>query len=319
VIRAADAAAGPKEAEIMNLHVRIGTRGSALALRQAEIVSDLLRKRDCITEVVVIKTAGDRITSLPLHGFGGKGLFVKEIQEALLDCRIDVAVHSLKDYPVENPPELFLPCVPEREDPRDAFVLSPAMGGSSIPEKARIGTGSLRRKFQLLLLGPGWEIVPLRGNVDSRLRKVESGIFDFIVLASAGLKRLGYEDLISGHFSLGEVIPAVGQGAIAVETRKDSRDLNDLLAKLDDKKARMETETERKFLRDLQGSCTTPVGIHAEISGGRMRVSAFLSSLSGAKRIRDEVEGNASDHLDLAGELFERFLTLGARELLCEV
>lgn len=303
----------------MNLHVRIGTRGSALALRQAEIVSDLLKKRDCITEVMVIKTTGDSIKGRPLHGFGGKGLFVKEIQEALLDGRIDIAVHSLKDYPVENPSELFLPCIPEREDARDAFVLSPVVGGSSIPEKARIGTGSLRRKFQLNLLNPGWEVVPLRGNVDSRLRKVESGLFDSIVLASAGLKRLGYDDLISGHFSIEEVIPAVGQGAIAVETRRDSRDLNEMLVLLDDKKARKETETERKFLRDLQGSCTTPVGIHAEISGERMRVSAFLSSLSGAKRIRDEVEGKASDHLDLAEDLFERFIKLGARELMYTV
>ena len=303
----------------MNLHVRIGTRGSALALRQAEIVSDLLRKRDCITEVIVIKTAGDRIISRPLSEFGGKGLFVKEIQEALIDGRIDVAVHSLKDYPVDNPSPLFLPCVPEREDPRDAFVLSPAAGGCSIPEKARIGTGSLRRKFQLILMSPGWEVMPLRGNVDSRLRKLESGIFDSIVLASAGLKRLGYDNLISGHFSLDDMIPAVGQGAIAVETRRDSRDLNDLLARLDDKKARTETETERKFLRELQGSCTTPVGIHAEIDGERMRVSAFLSSLSGAKWIRDEVEGKASENLDLAGELLERFLKLGARDLLCEV
>lgn len=303
----------------MNLHVRIGTRGSALALRQAEIVSDLLRKRDCITEVMIIKTTGDRIQSQPLSGFGGKGLFVKEIQEALLDERIDIAVHSLKDYPVDNPPGLFLPCIPEREDPRDAFILSPATTGKTIPEKARIGTGSLRRKFQLQLICPGWEIIPLRGNVDSRLRKVEAGIFDSIVLASAGLKRLGYDDLISGHFSPDEVIPAVGQGAIAVESRRDNRDLNDLLVQLDNNQARMETDTERKFLRDLQGSCTTPVGIHAHISGERMRVSAFLSSLSGSKWIRDEVEGKAADHLDLAEELFESFLRLGARELLCTV
>lgn len=303
----------------MSLHVRIGTRGSALALRQAEIVSNLLTKRGCIIEVVVIRTSGDMIHNRPLAGIGGKGLFVKEIQEALLDGRIDVAVHSLKDYPTENPGELFIACIPEREDPRDAFVVSPALEGAALPEKARAGTGSLRRQMQLRQLHPGWETVSLRGNVDSRLRKVKDGNFDLIVLAAAGLKRLGYTDVISGYFPVSEMIPSAGQGAIAVESMKERTELNDLLASFDDVKARAETDAERKFLIDLQGSCATPVGVHADISAERIKITAFLSSLSGSRWIRDEVEGKADDRLKLAEELFGRFLKLGARELLCSV
>jgi len=303
----------------LNPHVRIGTRGSALALWQAEHVSGLLRKKGCQAEIVVIKTSGDKIQNRALAEIGGKGLFVKEIQEALLDGRVDIAVHSLKDYPVENPPELMLSCIPEREDPRDALIKPAAKRSLDVPVNARVGTGSLRRNFQIKLLHPGWEILPLRGNVDTRLRKVDSNHYDAIVLAAAGLKRLGKEDVISGFFSVSEVIPAVGQGAIAIESGRRHHKLNEILASLEDAKARAEVETERKFLKDLQGSCTTPVGIHAEIEGSRIKLFAFLSSLSGAKWIRDEIEGNVPDRLSLADELFERFLRMGARELLCSV
>jgi hydroxymethylbilane synthase len=299
--------------------IKIGTRGSALAMWQAERVSSLLKDSGCRSEIVTIKTSGDKIQNKSLTEIGGKGLFVKEIQEALLEDRVDIAVHSLKDYPVENPSNLYLSCIPERKDPRDALIKSGKLKDMALSGAAKIGTGSLRRKYQLQLLHPKWEIMPLRGNVDTRLRKVSDGVYDAIVLAAAGLKRLGKEDVISGYFEVSEIIPAVGQGAIAIESKTDNKDLNNLLKPLEDKKARIEIDAERKFLKDLQGSCTTPVGIHAKINNDRIHIYAFLSSLSGGKWIRDEIEGKAEDHLALADSLFRRFLELGARELLCSV
>jgi hydroxymethylbilane synthase len=303
----------------LNSIVRIGTRGSSLAMWQAERISSLLAGKGCRTEIVIIKTSGDKIKNKSLTDLGGKGLFVKEIQEALLADEVDVAVHSLKDYPVENPSELFLSCIPEREDPRDVLIKSKACKDKNLDDNARVGTGSLRRKYQLGLLNPGWQIMPLRGNVDTRLRKVDNDLYDGIVLAAAGLKRLGKEDVISDYFAISEIIPAVGQGAIAIESKKDRKNLNKMLKSLENSKARIEVDAERKFLRDLQGSCTTPVGIHASVKEGRIHIRAFLSSLSGDKWIRDEIEGNTADSTALADALFERFLELGARKLLCSV
>jgi hydroxymethylbilane synthase len=299
--------------------LRIGSRGSALALWQARYVRDRLR---CLpggpaaVEILVIKTSGDRIQDRALLEVGGKGLFVKEIQQALLDHEVDIAVHSLKDYPAANPPELTLACVPQRQDPRDALVLSEGRRMEDLPAAPKAGTGSLRRRFQLAAARPHWRIAGLRGNVDTRLRKVDRGELDAVVLAAAGLKRLGHEGRITRFFSLDEMVPAVGQGALAIECREDRPELLELLRRIEDPQARRETDAERRFLAGLGGSCTTPLGIHAQVQEGRVSLRGYLSSLDGGRQIREDIEGEASRAADLADDLLERFRSLGAQELL---
>lgn len=298
--------------------LRIGTRGSALALWQAHYVRDRLQALPGgpAVEIRVIKTSGDKIQDRALLEVGGKGLFVKEIQQALLEGEVDLAVHSLKDYPAANPPELVLACVPQRQDPRDALVLPAGRPLESLPPAPKVGTGSLRRQFQLAAARPGWTLVGLRGNVDTRLRKVDGGELDAAVLAAAGLKRLGHEGRITHTFSLDEMVPAVGQGAIAIECRGDRSDLLALLGRLEDPLARRAVDAERRFLAGLGGSCTTPLGIHAHLADDRVVLRGYLSSLDGKRQIRETLEGEARRALDVADDLLERFRSLGARELL---
>jgi hydroxymethylbilane synthase len=267
-------------------------------------------------EIVVIKTTGDQIQDRALLELGGKGLFVKEIQLALLERSVDLAVHSLKDYPVQNPEELVLACVPRREDPRDALVLPAGKTEADLPEHPTVGTGSLRRKHQARLAHPRWRIAGLRGNVDTRLRKVGSGEVDAVVLAAAGLKRLGHGARITRLFSLGEMVPAVGQGALALEARADAKPTLDLLSALQDPKARLEVDAERRFLAGLGGSCTTPVGIHAEQAGERLELRAFLSTVEGDRHIREDAEGTASEASRLVDGLLNTFWERGAADLL---
>jgi hydroxymethylbilane synthase len=298
--------------------LRIATRGSALALWQASYVKDRLTAASPETdvEVVVIKTSGDKIQDRALVEIGGKGLFVKEIQMALLDGKAELAVHSLKDYPVDNPAELILACIPQRQDPRDALVLRAGCAEEDLPASPRVGTGSLRRHFQLQIARPDWRIEGLRGNVDTRMGKVDSGDLDAVVLASAGLNRLGRADRISRLFSLDEMVPAVGQGAIAVEARKDSSELLKLLAAIQDTEARLAIDAERSFLTGLGGSCTTPLGIHAEIRGEKVIIRGFLSSVGGDRHIRHQIEGPAERATDLAGQLLEAFWERDAARIL---
>jgi hydroxymethylbilane synthase len=301
--------------------LRIATRGSALALWQANYVKDRLAAAcpETAVEVLVIKTSGDRIQDRALVEIGGKGLFVKEIQSALLDGSADLAVHSLKDYPVENPPELTLACIPQRQDPRDALVLRAGLAEKDLPATPRVGTGSLRRHYQLQIARPEWRMEGLRGNVDTRLRKVDSGELDAVVLASAGLNRLGRADRISRRFSLDEMVPAVGQGAIAIEARRNAGDLLELLAAIQDPEARLAIDAERSFLAGLGGSCTTPLGIHAEIRGDKVLVRGFLSSVEGDRHIRDQIEGPTADAVGLAGQLLEAFWKRDAARILGRV
>ncbi len=297
---------------------RIGTRGSALALWQAHFVQERLAQADpsCFAEVEVIKTSGDLIQDRALLEVGGKGLFVKEIQTALLEGKVDLAVHSLKDYPAENPKELVLACVPERQDRRDALVMQKGQPLSSLPVDAVVATGSLRRRHQAKLLFPRWEIAGLRGNVDTRLKKLDAGQFNGILLASAGLRRLGYDARIGRYFEPNEMVPAVGQGAIAVECRANDKEMRALLGRIESPKARREVEAERRFLRELGGNCTTPLGITAIIDGDKVELHAFLASIRGERHLKDHASGAAEKAESLALELLKRFWGNGASELL---
>jgi hydroxymethylbilane synthase len=298
--------------------LRLATRGSALALWQARYVKGRLEEAHAglRVEIRVVKTSGDRIQDRPLLEVGGKGLFVKEIQTALLEGEADLAIHSLKDYPAENPEALCLACVPVREDPRDALVLPPERTPEGLPRDAVIGTGSLRRAHQLRRLFPSWRLQGIRGNVETRLRKVDGGEIHGAVLACAGLKRLGFESRITRPFSEDEVVPAVGQGALAVEGRRGDLEVLSLAQPLEDPRARLCVEAERSFLRGLGGSCTTPLGIHATLTGERMVLRGFLATVSGDRWIADRVEGPAAEAPRLADRLLETFEKRGAGALL---
>jgi hydroxymethylbilane synthase len=287
---------------------RVGTRGSALALWQAHYIRDLLVEADPDTpvEIEIIKTSGDRIQNRALAEIGGKGLFVKEIQQALMDETVDLAVHSLKDYPAENPGELTLGCVPARADRRDVLVCPVGGTEKQLPQRARIGTGSLRRQYQLGLLKPAWQPVNIRGNVDTRLKKVERGEIHAVVLAAAGLNRLGHSDRITRFFSTEEMVPAVGQGAVAVECRRRDRDLMRVLEYIQDPGARLEVDAERHFLKALGASCVTPVGCSVELRGDEAAVRAFLASFDGSRHFRGEIAGPASEAKALTDRLLER-------------
>lgn len=298
--------------------LRLATRGSALALWQARYVKGRLEEAHggLRVEILVVKTSGDRIQDRPLLEVGGKGLFVKEIQAALLAGEADLAIHSLKDYPAENPEALCLACVPAREDPRDALVLPPGRTPADLPGEALIGTGSLRRAHQVRRLFPSWRLQGIRGNVETRLRKVDGGEIDGAVLACAGLKRLGFASRITRPFAEDEVVPAVGQGALAVEGRRGDREVLSLAEALEDPKARLCVEAERRFLRGLGGSCTTPLGIHATLAGERMVLRGFLATVAGDRWIADRVEGPAAEVPRLADRLLEAFESRGAGALL---
>lgn len=314
--------------------LRIATRGSALALWQAEHIRDRLIQDDPLLQIslVVLKTQGDRIVDRPLSQVGGKGLFTKEIEEALLDGRAELAVHSMKDLPAEIPEGLLLAAVPERADPQDALVLSPrhtnSVHSSSaaalvalLPAGARIGTSSLRRVCQLKRLRPDLEIVPLRGNVDTRLRKLESEELDAIVLAAAGLQRLGFGERIAARFSSSEMVPACGQGALGLECRQEDHATRDRLARLVDEEAMAAVLAERAFSLRLYGNCQTPLGAHAtlrESADGAAELSmiGMIGSPDGEKLLRAERRGPLAEAAELGRRLAEQLLAAGADALI---
>lgn len=302
----------------MKNQLRIGTRGSALALWQANHVSALLRAADpgLAVEIVTIKTTGDKILDSPLAQVGGKGLFVKEIEEALLAGEVDLAVHSLKDVPAFFPEGLGLAAVLEREDPRDALLARNAASLDDLPKGARVGTSSLRRQAQLLNLRPDLEITTLRGNVDTRVRKLESGDYDAIVLAAAAMKRMGLAGRVSSFLDVDTLMPAVGQGAIGIETRVNDPETNGLVSYLDDIGTRTAVSAERAFLRRLEGGCQVPVAAHAVVSGGSLRITGLVAALDGRTMIRDQASGAADQAGALGVSLAERILERGGREIL---
>ncbi|HEU6436831.1 MAG TPA: hydroxymethylbilane synthase [Nitratidesulfovibrio sp.] len=304
----------------------IATRGSKLALWQAEHVKSCIEGQhpDVSVELLVLKTRGDIILDVPLAKVGGKGLFVKEIEEALLDGRADLAVHSMKDVPMELPEGLVLGIIPEREEPSDTFLSVQYDSLAALPHGATVGTSSLRRQSQLLGLRPDLNVVSLRGNVDTRLRKLSEGQFDAIIMATAGMKRLGLSAPKSEVLGPPAFIPAVGQGALGIEFRGDRADLHELLAFMEHTPTRIRVEAERGFLAGLQGGCQVPIAGHAVMTGtDSFALEGLVADLTGARVIRRTVNGvSAPDGaqarqigLDLAAEL----VADGAGEILAEV
>ncbi len=301
--------------------LRIATRGSALALWQASWTRDRLMADDphLQVELLVLKTRGDKILDRALSEVGGKGLFVKEIEEALLDGRAEVAVHSMKDLPAEIPVGLQLGAVPLREDARDALLVAPAIAArdvAALPKGARVGTSSLRRVCQLKARRPDLDVVPLRGNVDTRVRKVDAGELDAIVLACAGLKRLGHGARITAALSTAESLPAIGQGALAIECRVDDPETLRRLARLDDRTTAHAVAAERAFLKRLSGDCKTPLAAHATVDGARLRIEGLVGAPDGSKLLRHTLEGTTEDAAAVGHALAEELLRQGADRLL---
>lgn len=290
----------------------IGSRGSQLALWQANHIKARLEARGVETRIEIIKTTGDKITDVPLNKVGGKGLFTKEIEEALLDKRIDLAVHSLKDLPTELPRGLTIAAIPEREDQRDAIV-----GGTirSLKFGARVGTSSLRRIAQLRRIRPDLDIQSIRGNVDTRLAKVERGEYDAIVLAAAGLRRLGLGSFISETFRPDILCPAVAQGALAVETLEAGPGL-DACAPLDDPWTRLPVTAERTMLAELGGGCQVPIGAFATLENTEMFLTGAVFSPDGGAMIRYTATGDCTRPTELGRSVAKVLLERGAKEIL---
>lgn len=308
------------------MEIIIGSRGSKLALWQAEWVRARLKALDAgvSVRIEILKTKGDVMHDVPLATIGGQGAFTKELEVALLERRIDVAVHSLKDLPTVIPERLSITATPAREDPRDALVLradSDARNASikNLPAGATVGTSSLRRIAQLKHLRPDVRIKELRGNVDTRLRKLDAGEYDALILASAGLRRLGLESRISAAIEAEEMLPAVSQGALGIETREGDASTNASVSLLDDPRTRAAVLAERALLRTLGGGCQVPIAAHATVAGGRIRLDGLVASLDGGEVIRDSIEGDATEAVRVGDELAARLLERGAGVLLADL
>ncbi len=296
----------------------IATRGSALALWQANHIKALLEKQypGITVELNVIKTTGDKILDVPLAQFGGKGVFVKEIEEALLSGEADIAVHSMKDVPVELPAELEIYANPLREKPNDAFLSIKYDSLSSLPENAVIGTSSLRRKAQLLKMMPSLTIKDLRGNVDTRIRKLHNGEFDAIILAEAGLRRLNITENIKQSIPADIMIPAVCQGVLGIEVRKDDADTKRTIDFLKDSGTETAVKAERAFLSRLEGGCQAPIGCYAKLDGAKINITGFISGLDGKKMIIHRMSGDTASPEALGTALANQALSDGGKEIL---
>jgi hydroxymethylbilane synthase len=301
--------------------LRIATRRSQLALWQAEHVATRLRALhpDVEVELLGLNTQGDRILDVPLAKIGGKGLFVKELEAAMLEGRADLAVHSIKDVPMELPEGLVLGAILAREDPRDALVSGVHASLAALPAGARVGTSSLRRQCQLRNQRPDLELIDLRGNVNTRLRRLDEGEYDAIVLAAAGLRRLGMDARIAHAFDAGELLPAVGQGAIGVELRADDAELAALLAPLHDADTADCVLAERALNRRLHGGCQVPIAAHAVLNAGSLELRALVGALDGSRMVRGEQRGARAAAETIGVALAEDLLARGADALLAEM
>lgn len=300
--------------------IRIGTRGSPLALRQAEAIAARLRELapDRRVDLIPIRTSGDRLPDVALGEFGGKALFVRELEESLLDGRVDMAVHSLKDVPAELPRGLCLAAYESRADPRDVLVSRAGGGLADLPPGAGVGTSSLRRRVLLLVHRPDLRIDAIRGNVDTRLRRLREGAHDAIVVAAAGLERLGLSPANAHPLSPTEFLPAVGQGILVVEARADAAPILDLLQRVDHPETRWQALAERAFLRHLGAGCHTPVAAHCRQVGGALSLAGLVASLDGRQVLRGEMTGSAESAELIGMKLALELLARGARAVLDE-
>lgn len=301
-----------------NKTLRIATRKSPLALWQAEYVRDrlLAAHPGLHVELVRMSTQGDKILDSPLAKIGGKGLFVKELEEGLLNDRADLAVHSMKDVPVELPPGLHLPVICEREDPRDAFVSNHYRTIDDLPLGARVGTSSLRRQCQIKARRPDLEIASLRGNVNSRLAKLDEGNFAAVILAAAGLLRLGFGARITAYLDTAVSLPAIGQGAIGIECRAGDAEVNRLLSVLDHPETHVRVTAERAMNHRLEGGCQVPIAGHATLAGDILHLRGLVGDPDGGRVIRGEVSGPAAAAQRLGVTLADELLTRGAAAIL---
>ena len=303
------------------MKLRIGTRGSKLALVQSGWIKDRIETRypGLVVSLVQIKTRGDKILDSPLSNIGGKGLFVKEIEEALLRQEVDLAVHSMKDMPADMPEGLDLFVFPEREDPGDAMVSMDRRPLMELPGGSAIGTGSLRRTAQLLHMRSDLRIVPMRGNVDTRLRKLEEGNLHAIVLAAAGLKRLGFSDRISHILPHNELLPAIGQGSLGLEQRQDDDRVRDILAFLNHEETEVTVRAERAFLKTLGGGCQVPVAGHGRLEGENLTLDGLVAEPDGSTLIRDQASGSMGRPEEIGISLAEKLLSSGADSILARI
>ena len=290
------------------MRLRIGSRGSQLALWQANHIAAKLRERGHEVQIEIIHTTGDKILDVALAKVGAKGMFTKEIEDALADGRVDLAVHSLKDLPTELLDKFEIGATPAREDPRDAFCSPRFSSIEELPHGARVGTSSLRREAQLKALRRDLLVHPLRGNVDTRLRKLEAGDLDAIILASAGLKRLGRTEMIRQIIPVETMCPAAGQGALAIEIRARDEAVRDAIALLDDTHTRAETDCERALLRKMGGGCQVPIGANAKWLDGKLHLEAVVASPDGSLLLRESASGDDPQRIGeaVAGELLQR-------------
>ena len=296
--------------------VRIGTRGSALARWQAELARGRLTAMGLAAELVLVRTTGDRRREAPLRAIGGKGIFTKELEDALLDARIDLAVHSMKDVPTEVPASLVIAAVCQRDDVRDALISRDGSGLDGLPAGARVATSSLRRQAQLLHHRADLRMVEMRGNVDTRLGKLERGECDAVVLAKAGLDRLGLADQITEVLSPDICLPAAGQGAIGIETRAGDAAVLEAVAKLDHDETRMAVEAERAVLASLEGGCLLPLGVWARMKEDEFLIEACVLALDGSQALRAQRAGLPRHAGDLARQVAVELLDRGAGRLL---
>ena len=305
----------------MKQNVVIGTRGSKLALWQAEHIAGRIRARYPEIEVTLKKivTTGDKILDVPLAKIGGKGLFTKELENAMLSGDIDLAVHSLKDMPTELPEGLMLAAITTRADASDAFVSLRYKSLDALPQGAKVGTSSLRRRAQILKYRPDLQTIDLRGNLDTRIKKLENQEMDAIILATAGLKRLGLEQYITQILPIEICLPAVGQGALAIETRQADAEVLSVLEFLNDSETIAAVTAERAYLREVQGGCQVPVGVHGEVNGDQLLLEATILKIDGTREVRERICGCCSEAEELGIKLAQKMLAAGGKEILDEL
>ncbi|MDH4226749.1 MAG: hydroxymethylbilane synthase [Deltaproteobacteria bacterium] len=306
---------------VLKKKIVIGTRGSMLALWQANWVKSEIEKRNpgLTVELNKIKTTGDKITDVPLAKVGGKGLFVKEIEEALLDGSADLAVHSMKDVPTFFPDGLQLHAITEREDPRDALIAREGNTLKDLKQGANVGTSSLRRQAQLLKVRPDIKISQLRGNLDTRFRKLEEGVYDAIILAGAGIRRLGWGSKITEYIDPLLMLPAIGQGALGIETRTNDAYINELTSFFNHRDTSVAVRGERALLKRLEGGCQVPIAAHATVNKDEVSITGLVASVDGKTIIKDSIKGAANDTEALGIELAEKLLKAGAKKILDEL